>query len=284
MSSPITSTVTAAGPVVLCVAPNGARRTQADHPALPMRPHEIAAEAAACADAGASVIHLHVRDEHGAHSLDAQRYRDAIAAIRAAVGDRLLIQVTTEAVGRYSPPQQMALLRELRPEAASIALRELVPDESAAAEAARFLAWAQREGIALQYIVYDADDARRLVSWVSAGIVPQAAPNTLLVLGRYTAGQQSSPAQLLPFLQAWPSGWPWSVCAFGQAEAQCMAAAIALGGHARVGFENNLHRPDGSLAGRNADLVANAADIARHSGRGLADSALAREIYGKARG
>jgi len=283
MSSPNTSS-RAAGPVVLCVAPNGARRTRADHPALPMRPHEIAVEATACADAGASVIHLHVRDDNGAHSLDAQRYRDAIAEIRGAVGDRLLIQVTTEAVGRYSPEQQMALLRELRPEATSVALRELVPHESAVSQAAQFFEWARREGIALQYIVYDAEEARRLVSWVRAGIVPQAAPNALFVLGRYTAGQQSTPSQLLPFLQEWPPDWPWSVCAFGQAEALCMAAAIGLGGHARVGFENNLHGPDGRLAARNADLVANVADIAKRSGRGLASATLAREIYGNPRG
>jgi 3-keto-5-aminohexanoate cleavage enzyme len=283
MSSPNISN-RALAPVVLCVAPNGARRTQADHPALPIRPDEIAVEAAACADAGASVIHLHVRDDDGAHSLDAQRYRDAIAAIRRAVGDRLLIQVTTEAVGRYSSQQQMALIRDLHPEAASIALRELVPDESMLSQVASFLEWALREGVALQYIVYDAEEARRLVSWVRAGIVPHAAPNTLFVLGRYTAGQQSAPLQLLPFLQDWPLDWPWSVCAFGESEALCMAAAIGLGGHARVGFENNLHGPDGRLAGRNADLVANVADIARRSGRGPASAALAREIYSNPRG
>ncbi|WP_280155124.1 3-keto-5-aminohexanoate cleavage protein [Piscinibacter sp. XHJ-5] len=283
MSSPNTSN-RGGGPVVVCVAPNGARRTHGDHPALPMRPHEIAVEAAACADAGASVIHLHVRDADGGHSLDARRYRDAMAEIRSAVADRLLIQVTTESVGRYSPQQQIALLHELRPEAASVALRELVPHESAVSKAAWFFEWAQREGVALQYIVYDADEARRLVSWVRAGIVPHAAPNALFVLGRYTAGQQSAPSQLLPFLQEWPPEWPWSLCAFGPSEALCMAAAIGLGGHARVGFENNLHLPDGTLAARNADLVANVADIARRSGRGTASAAVARQIYGDSRG
>jgi 3-keto-5-aminohexanoate cleavage enzyme len=277
---PAPAVAPAPDPVVICVAPNGARRTQADHPALPMGPHEIAADALACAEAGASVIHLHVRDDSGGHVLDAGRYREAIAQIRNAVGDRLLIQVTTEAVGRYTPQQQMALLRELRPQAASVALRELAPDEAAAEPAAQFLAWALREGIALQYIVYDADDMRRLMAWARAGTVPQRAPNTLFVLGRYTAGQQSSARDLLPFVQEWPQGWPWSVCAFGAAEAACMTAAVGLGGHARVGFENNLHRADGSLARRNADLVANVAAIARRSGRDVATAAQARATYG----
>jgi uncharacterized protein (DUF849 family) len=89
-------------PAVICVAPNGARRTPADHAALPVTPSQIAREANACAEAGASVIHLHVRDDAGRHSLDAQRYRDAMGAIRQAVGERLLVQATTEAVGIYT--------------------------------------------------------------------------------------------------------------------------------------------------------------------------------------
>jgi len=265
---------------VLCVAPNGARRTQADHPALPMRPAEIAREAAACAEAGANVIHLHVRDDSGRHSLDAHRYRDAVAAVKQRLGDRLLIQVTTEAVGLYTPQQQMALVRELRPEAASVALRELVPDDAALPDAARFFEWALREGVALQFIVYGADEARRLVSLARQGAVPQDAPNALFVLGRYSAGQRSTPTDLLSFLDGWPLEWPWSVCAFGATEAQCMAAAIGLGGHARVGFENNLHRADGSLASGNADLVGNVRELVARAGRPLATVAQARALYG----
>ena len=268
------------GPVVLCVAPNGARRTRQDHPAVPLRPHDIAAEAAACADAGASVLHLHVRDEGGGHTLDVARYREAMAQLERSVGERLLVQVTTEAVGRYRPEQQIALIEDLRPPAASVALRELAPDEAAVPAAAGFFEWCERTGIGLQYIVYDAEEARRLVAWSRAGIVPQAVPNTLFVLGRYAAGQQSAPLDLLAFLDGWPDGWPWTVCAFGAAEARCMAAAIGLGGHARVGFENNLHLPDGALAAGNAELVAGVAAIARGTGRGVAGAESARALYG----
>lgn len=104
-----------AAAAVICVAPSGARRTSVDHPALPITTAQIAREAAACAEAGASVIHLHVRDEAGRHSLDAQRYRAAIEAIRQAVGERLLVQVTTEAVGMYSPPEQISLIHASHP-------------------------------------------------------------------------------------------------------------------------------------------------------------------------
>ncbi|HSK39616.1 MAG TPA: 3-keto-5-aminohexanoate cleavage protein, partial [Arenibaculum sp.] len=114
--------------VSIMVAPNGARRTRADHPALPMTAGELAAAAAACLDAGASMMHVHVRDRAGRHVLDAGLYRDAFAAIRAEVGDRLVLQATTEAVGRYAPAEQMALVEDLRPEAVSMAVRELIPD------------------------------------------------------------------------------------------------------------------------------------------------------------
>jgi 3-keto-5-aminohexanoate cleavage enzyme len=273
----------ARSPAVLCVAPNGARRSRTDHAAIPLAPHELARDAMACREAGASVMHLHVRDDEGRHSLAADRYRAAIRCIEDAVGQQMLIQVTTEAVGIYTAPQQMALVRELRPAAASVGLRELVPDESAAAEAASFFAWARREHIALQFIVYSPEEAQRLARLARDGVLAVDAPNTLFVLGRYTRGQQSNARHLVDFLNGWPDTWPWSVCAFGVAEAQCMAAAIGLGGHARVGFENNLQRPDGSRAAGNADLVANARAIVAATGRTLASVDEARRIYGATR-
>ena len=77
------------------------------------------------------MLHLHVRDTNGAHSLDADTYRHAIDAVRNALGDRLLIQVTTEAAGKFLAPAQMALVRELRPDCVSLAIRELVPTRPA---------------------------------------------------------------------------------------------------------------------------------------------------------
>lgn len=254
-------------PVVVCVAPNGARRTHRDHPALPISPDELARDALACADAGASVLHLHVRDDADAHSLDATRYRNALAAIDAAVGDRLLVQVTTEAVGRYTLAQQMVLLHDLRPRAASFALRELAPTPADDDAAARHLAWAHQAGVALQYILYSAEDAARLEGWIARGWVAEPRPNVLFVLGRYTQGQRSDPTDLLPFLAGDRRAWTWSVCAFGPTEAQCMAAAVGLGGHVRVGFENNLWRRDGRPVRDNAELVANAVALAQAAGR-----------------
>lgn len=268
-------------PVVLCVAPNGARRTPADHPALPMTAAQLAKDAAACSAAGATVLHLHVRDEHGGHSLSALHYRRALDAIKDAVGPRMLVQVTTEAVGRYTVDQQLALLEDLRPDAASLAVREIAPagDLEAARALGTRLQHLQALGIALQYILYNAEEARRLATWVNEGLVPHPTPNVLFVLGRHAAGQRSSPADLLPFLAGWP-GWPWSVCAFGPTESQCMAAAIGLGGHARVGFENNLWQANGQPLRDNASSVRNAAALAHAAGRGVASVQEARALYG----
>jgi len=248
-----------------------------------MSSREIAREAAACADTGASVIHLHVRDDSGIHSLDAQRYTEAIAAVEQEARGKLLVQITTEAAGIYAPPQQMAVVRKVRPAAASLAICEIIPDEASIPAAAQFLAWADRENIALQYILYSPQQTATLRALMERGVIPQDRPNVLFVLGKYTARQQSNPADLLPFLANWPAEWPWSLCAFGASEAQCMTASIGLGGHVRVGFENNLQRPNGQTATSNADLIANVAGTATAAGRRPATVDEARRIYGATR-
>ena len=68
-----------ADPFIVMCAPNGARRSQADHGRLPVTPAELADCAESIHAAGASIMHVHVRDDDGAHSLDVDRYRDAIA-------------------------------------------------------------------------------------------------------------------------------------------------------------------------------------------------------------
>ena len=141
-------------PLIIGVAPNGARRTKADHPALPLSPAEIATTAAACREAGAALLHLHVRDRDGGHTLDPGTYGEAIAAVRRAVGEDLIIQVTSESVGRYTAAEQMVAVRALRPEAVSLALREIIPDEVGEADAAGFLAWLERERVLAQYILF----------------------------------------------------------------------------------------------------------------------------------
>lgn len=265
-------------PLIVAVAPTGARKTKHDHAALPMSAREIAAAAAACRDAGASLIHLHVRDRDGGHTLDPDAYRAATVAVRAAVGQALIVQITTEAVGRYRPAEQMRVVRDVRPEAVSLSIAELIPDEAAELGAAEFLAWLARERIVPQYILYSAEDLARFGSLRRRGVVPGERPFVLFVLGRYSAAQSSNPADLLPFLKTGVETLDWATCAFGPRENSCMLAAAALGGHCRAGFENNLLLSDGTPAPDNAALVAQVAAGARLVGRPIADSDAARAL------
>ena len=271
-------------PLIIAVAPNGGRRTKDDHPALPMSAREIADAAAACADAGAVLLHLHVRDRDGGHSLDAGAYGDAIAAVQEAAGERMIVQVTSESMGRYSPAEQMAMVRAVGPDAVSLAVRELVPDPAAAAEAAEFFSWLIETGILPQYILYTPSEVRRFADLCHHGVIPLSARNVLYVLGRYGGRVPSQPQALLPFLAAMSeadvAAASWSVCAFGLRESACALTAAALGGHIRVGFENNLHLSDGALAPDNAALVSQAAAGAGLIGRPLADARTARTILG----
>lgn len=270
-------------PLIITVAPNGAYKRASDHPAVPLTAAALAADARACLDAGAAMMHMHVRDAEGRHSLDAQTYRDALAAVKQAVGDALLVQVTSEAAGVYKAAEQMAMVRELRPEAVSIGLREVAVPDIPESELAAFFAWIARERIMAQIILYDAADVQRWQSMRERGLVPPGAWSVLYVLGRYSAGQVSSPRDLLPFLQVADGTLPWAICAFGREENACVTAAAAFGGHVRVGFENNLYLRDGSLAAGNSALVAQAAQGGLTLGRPLASAADARRIYGEVR-
>ncbi|RWE80928.1 MAG: 3-keto-5-aminohexanoate cleavage protein [Mesorhizobium sp.] len=242
--------------LAIAVAPNGGRRTKADHPALPITPDELADVAATSLEAGAAMIHVHVRDRDGRHLLDADAYRAATAAIRASVGDRLVLQITSEALGIYRPEEQMRVVLEVRPEAVSLALRELVPNPTHEAAFASFLETLRVEKVTPQIILYTPEEASYLAALAGRGLVPFDNLPVLYVLGRYTVGQTSRPADLLPLLAPGiPAVRHWMVCAFGDQEAACVTAAALLGGHARVGFENNLFLPDGTLASGNQDLV-----------------------------
>jgi uncharacterized protein (DUF849 family) len=244
----------------LAVAPNGGRKTKADHPALPMTADELARDAAECLGRGASMFHLHVRDAEGRHCLDPEAYRAAIASICREVGDRLVIQITSESLGRYAPAEQRAAVLKTNPEAVSLALRELAPGPEDEKDFGDFLGKLKQMRVWPQIILYTPAEAERLGAMVKQGLIPFDRLAVLYVLGRFALTRTALPRDLLPFLAPdMPRFEPWSVCAFGRRETGCVTAAALLGGHARVGFENNLALPDGARAGSNAELAGAAA-------------------------
>ena len=266
-------------PLLITVAPNGAYKQRPDHPALPITSSELGQTAKQCLDAGAAMIHMHIRDAQGRHSLDVQGYRDAQQAVKAAVGDDMIIQVTSEAARVYKAPEQIAMVTALQPEAVSVGLREVDQPEIGEAGLAQFFGWLAKERVMTQVIVYDVADLQRWQALRAQGVVPDAPWSLLFVLGRYSVGQTSEPRDLLPFVMAHTGNEPWSMCAFGAGEHACATTAAALGGHVRVGFENNLLLNNGQVAPDNAALVRQVADSARVLGRSLCTAQQAREAF-----
>lgn len=259
-------------PAAIMVAPNGARKTKDDHPALPVTVAETARVAAECMEMGANAIHAHVRDTDGKHVLDAELYRDLLASIERECGDGIFAQITTEAVGIYQPEEQMAVVQNVRPRGFSAALKELIATPDKESEAAAFYGWALKESIAVQHILYEAEELHRFADLVRREIIPGDHHALLFVLGRYAKNLESEVEDLLPFVDALTASGlkassEWMVCGFGRSETASLTAALALGGHARVGFENSLWHADGEVAESNAERVRVIAAIAKRLGR-----------------
>lgn len=243
---------------LIMVAPNGARRTKDDHQALPMSIRDTVDTAVACFKAGAGAIHAHVRDDSGGHVLDADRYQELLSEL-ASAAPHMQVQITTEAVGKYTPDEQRQLVRTVKPSFVSIAVREMIPDDDTD-DAAAFYEEVLRDGCTVQHILYSPEDLDRFFDLVESGVIPGNGHQILLVLGRYSNNQESAPEDLEPFLElldARGNGTriDWAVCAFGHRETECLVHAIQKGGKARIGFENSLWNRDGACANDNADRV-----------------------------
>ena len=221
----------------LMVAPNGARRTTRDHPRLPVTAMTLAETAGACQAAGATSIHVHVRDGQERHSLDAGRYREATAAI-AETAPGLGIQITTESAGVFHAADQLACLTDLQPKAASIAIREMATDPTVATAV---YAFAEEAEIEVQHITYGPSCLQQMQAWREAGVIRPSQNRVLFVLGQYAPPKDAVPGDLESFVSTLGRGdWKRSVCAFGGEEHSCLQAAVSLGFGARIGFENSI--------------------------------------------
>lgn len=240
----------------LMVAPNGARKTKADHAALPIALDEIVATAVECHDAGADGLHLHVRDENGRHILDAGLYLEALAELRRGVPS-MLLQITTEAVGLYSAAHQRYIVERVHPEAVSVALAEMV-EGADPSEVVAFYDQCAQTDIAVQHILYGERDLSVMSGLLNSGSIQRDGLQLLFVLGRYSQNQQSAPEDLDPFVE-WQKHYcpssEWAVCAFGTRETECLTTAHHKGGKVRVGFENSLWNADGTDAASIAERV-----------------------------
>jgi len=268
-------------PLLLAVAPNGARYLKKDHPALPISAIELAHTAVECHQAGARMFHLHVRDDDAFHSISPTHYLPAIKAVKAAIGDQMLIQVTSESSGKYNAKEQMQMMLKLMPDCLSIALRELIPSIEETSLFQSFIHRISDKGCLIQYILYDETDFKHYNRLVELGTIPEHGHSVLFVLGRYTKNPPTVEIveQYRNILLSTPTPM---VCTFGANAHQILVRAIALGCHVRLGFENGFTLPDGNIAKTNAEIVTKSRQLFSESGRSLADIKQARIIMGLA--
>ena len=244
----------------LMVAPNGARLTDDDHPAVPVTIPQIVTTAQECARAGARAMHFHVRGDDKAHILDAGLYREALGELALAVPD-LHLQITTETVSRYGPQDMRNVTRDTRPPGVSIGVPEMMPSGAPTAEDCAFYSWLAEQGILTQHICYAPDQLRLLGQLLQAADLPRSGVWCLFVIGHYT-GAISDPAvidECLAVMADEGIDGDWAICAFRTEEAACIRHAVARGGKLRVGFENSMFMADGSIAPDNAARVREAA-------------------------
>ncbi|MCP3690001.1 MAG: 3-keto-5-aminohexanoate cleavage protein, partial [Gammaproteobacteria bacterium] len=265
--------------VIMMAAPNGARKTHKDHASLPISIAETVDEAVACYAAGATVLHAHVRGQQQQHVLDAGLYIELVGELKRQVPE-MLVQITTEAVGVYTPRQQAACVKKVNPEMASVSLREITGDFHQPEYARDFYQWCVDARIHVQHILFSTDELEKFHQYKSQGIIPESQNCVLFVLGRYAIDFQSTVDYLKPFLQHDLDDLDWFSCAFGLQEQACVLSGIKHGGHARIGFENNLHLPNGELASSTHEQVLNLKDAIERNNGTVADSTQSRRILG----
>ncbi|MDE2571747.1 MAG: 3-keto-5-aminohexanoate cleavage protein [bacterium] len=265
-------------PLIITVAPTGAEVTPDQTPHLPYTAEALGETAAACRAAGAAMIHVHGRLADGRATQDVETFRAFMAAVRARCD--LIVQFSTGgALGMT--PEERAVALELGPEMATLTCGSVnfgdgVFENSFPIMRA-ILARMHEFGVVPELELFDLghlDNARRLER-EGALSFPRHVDIVLGVPG----GAEGSVENLVDVVRRLPAGCTWSVAGIGRAQLQLAATAIAMGGHVRVGLEDNLYYAKGRLA-RNEELVARVARLAGELQRPVATPQEAREILG----
>lgn len=271
-------------PLIITAALTGAEVTRAQQPALPISPEEVAQAAAECREAGASIVHIHARRPDGSSTQEAGAYRALIEAIRARCPD-LIVQVSTGgAVGMTAAERLQPVT--LRPEMATLSMGSVnFGDDvflNAPPDMAAFLRAMREHGVMPEFEVFDAGHLATVQRWLQQGLIGPGG-HVDFVLG-VPGAMPGTPQALMYLLSQLPAGFSWTVAGIGAAQLTLNSLGIALGGHVRVGFEDNLYLRKGEKATRNAQFVQRVAQIARLLERPVATPEQARQILRRASG
>jgi 3-keto-5-aminohexanoate cleavage enzyme len=264
---------------IITVATTGPIATKADNPALPTTPEEIAAEVAAAYQAGASVAHLHLRDEAQRPTADLGVARRAMDLI--ATRCPILVQLST-GVGLDVPYAERARLVELRPRMATLnpcSMSFGAGEFSNPPLEVRRLAARMRElGVKPELEIYDTGHLEVCLQLREEDLLNEPLQFSI-VLG-VRGGMAATPENLLTMVGRLPAGASWQVIAIGRANLQLTAMGLALGGHARAGLEDTLYLRKGERAAGNRPLVERAARLARDLDRQVASVAETEMLLG----
>ena len=238
------------------VAPNGARPTKKDHAAVPMSLNEIVNTGKACFEAGAEAIHFHTRNDKGEHVLDSGLCKETLSELQKKV-PKMHLQITTEAIGKYSPEEMRKLAYEVMPPGISIGIREMIPSRNPSNEDIKIYQKLIETGTKIQHICYEPEDIDLLSNLLNKSKISKDGVWCMFVIGHYS-GKISDPKKISLFIEKLKENEfnaDWAVCAFSKEEISCLKTAINLGGKIRVGFENSFLMPDGSIAPNNETKV-----------------------------
>ena len=266
-------------PAILTAAICGAETTRAMTPHLPITAEELGEEAARCREAGASVVHLHVRRDDGTPTQDRALFQRAIDAIRAR--SDILVQTSTGgAVGMSAEERAQPLDCTPPPEMATLNAGSLNFGDDVflnpfplVREFARRL---RARGIAYELECYDVGHVEACLRLAQEGVIELPAHFDFVMGVR--GGIQASEENLRFLIGKLPAGSTFNVAGIGRHQLPMAELSLGLGGHARCGLEDNIYLSKGVLAKGSHELVAKVATLARAAGREPATPLQAREI------
>ncbi|MDR0621033.1 MAG: 3-keto-5-aminohexanoate cleavage protein [Deltaproteobacteria bacterium] len=267
--------------VIITVAPTGAWPSKVDNAALPLTPEEIAEDVFHCWQAGAAVAHLHMRDDQGRGTMSADKFRETVALIKAKCD--IVLNLTTSGDLEATEETRMAHLVELKPELASYDCGSMNwGHNSVFHNTPQFLdklGRVMRENdIKPEVEIFDGGMVYNSLYYLKKGIL-EAPIHYQFVLGA-PGGLGASVPNLVFLLGLIPEGSTWSALGVGKDHLPILYAALALGGHVRVGMEDNVFYAKEVPAQSNAQFVERAVRLVKEINKTPATPADARAILG----
>jgi 3-keto-5-aminohexanoate cleavage enzyme len=277
-------------PVVITCSISGSLANRDQCPAIPYTPEEYAAEARRIVDEGGVHVHIHARKPDGTPSYEIEDFRAITEAIRAEVGDDLIINYSTGAMG-VSVEKRIAYLRELRPDVAALNMGSMNYAKYSAkrkafvfdavfanpfSEIIEFLTVMNELGIKPEHECFDLGHVGSLAPLVDMGVLKPPL-HVDFVMG-VTGGVPPTPGNLRAMADNVPEGSHWGVIGISRVQWTMVNTALVLGGSIRVGLEDNFYLPDGEMARSNGDLIAKAREMTINAGRRPATVDEARKL------